>query len=174
MGATSLKLLILSSAVLFSIHLTSAFKGQEIEDFVNGKYYHDEKQLAFLFANLTKTYPNLAKVHNLGKSVEGRDLVAIEISKNVGQREKLVPMFKYIGNIHGDETVGRVMVTYLAQYLLDNYGNLPEITKLVDTTDIFLMPTMNPDGFRRGRVSYFVLAVFKYYSIFVGISTILR
>lgn len=51
-----------------------------------------------------------------------------------------------------DETVGRQMLIYLAQYLLDNYDVLPEITHLVDTTDIWLMPSMNPDGYAKSKV----------------------
>ena len=62
-------------------------------------------------------------------------------------RSHLEPMVNYIGNIHGDETVGRQLILYLAQYLLHNYGTDPRITKLVDHTEIFLMPSSNPDGF---------------------------
>ena len=58
-------------------------------------------------------------------------------------------MFKYVGNMHGDETVGRQMLIYLAHYLLQNYGRKPRITRLVDNTEIFLVPTMNPDGFSK-------------------------
>lgn len=58
-------------------------------------------------------------------------------------------MFKYVANMHGDETLGRQLLIYTAQYLLQNYGRDPRITRLVDTTEIFLMPSMNPDGFER-------------------------
>ena len=49
-------------------------------------------------------------------------MVYIKISSNVGRRSLLEPMFKYVGNMHGDETVGRQLLIYLAQYLLSNYG----------------------------------------------------
>ena len=60
-------------------------------------------------------------------------------------------MFKYVGNMHGDETIGRQLLIYLVDYLVKNYGVIPEVTKLVDTTDIYLMPSMNPDGFAKSH-----------------------
>lgn len=153
------KLLLLSVVVLLFIQYITAFTLPEIEDFLKTKpSYHSHEQLTEVFANLTEKYPKLAKIHSLGKSVNGEDLIAIEISKDVGEHKLLVPMFKYIGNMHGDETVGREMLIYLAQYLLDNYGISQEITDLVDSTDIYLMPTMNPDGFKRSRVKIFVVS----------------
>ena len=52
----------------------------------------------------------------------GRPIAYIKISANVNKRTKLEPMFKYVGNMHGDETVGRQLLIYLAHYLLQNYG----------------------------------------------------
>ena len=60
--------------------------------------------------------------------------------------------FRYVGNMHGDETVGRQLLIYLAEYLLQNYGRNNRIRKLVDNTEIYLMPSMNPDGFANAQV----------------------
>lgn len=156
MGLNDFKSCLLGLAVLVCCSsLVLAFTTPEQQDFLNEEpHYHSEEQMLDLFARLAKKYPHLARVHSLGSSLEGRDLAAIEISGYVQRRPLLMPMFKYVANMHGDETVGREMLIYLAQYLLDNYDRLPEIKNLVDTTDIFLMPSLNPDGFNRSKVRF--------------------
>lgn len=126
------------------------------EDFILPKYTHYE-ELKNLLNSLAKTYPDLAKVHSIGKSVEGRDLLVLEISENVRHRDLGEPMVKYVANMHGDEAVGRELLIYLAQYLLNNYGKDRRVSKLVNRTDIFLMPSMNPDGFEKSEVRNFLI-----------------
>ena len=58
-----------------------------------------------------------------------------------------VPMVKYSGNMHGDESVGREVIIALATHLLANYGVQERVTQLLDNTEIHLVPSMNPDGF---------------------------
>lgn len=102
MGLNDFKLCLIGLAVLVSCNLVLAFTTPEKQDFLNvTPFYHTEEQLLDTFAHLAKQYPNLAKVHSLGTSVEGRDLAVIEISNNVGRRELLKPMFKYVANMHG-------------------------------------------------------------------------
>ncbi|XP_043468801.1 carboxypeptidase D isoform X2 [Leptopilina heterotoma] len=129
---------------------TSTLRTSAIEDFIQPHYIHYD-ELKQLFQNLTIQYPDLVKIHSIGKSVENRELLAIEISKNVAQRDIGEPMVKYVANMHGDESVGRELLIYLAQYLLHNYGKDQRVTRLVDNTDIFLMPSMNPDGFEKAE-----------------------
>ncbi|XP_015592787.1 carboxypeptidase D isoform X2 [Cephus cinctus] len=144
MGPWSFLSLILTYFVVVNCYtLRSA---QPNEDFVQPHYTH-YNELKELFHNLAETYPNLARVHSVGKSVEGRDLLVLEISENVRERALGEPMVKYVSNMHGDEAVGRELLVYLSQYLLKNYGTNARVSALVNNTDIFLMPSMNPDGF---------------------------
>ncbi|XP_055606268.1 carboxypeptidase D-like [Uranotaenia lowii] len=127
----------------------------EDESFLQNPHYETNNELQDLLARMQKNHPNLVRVHAIGSSLEGRPLLAVEIRANADHpRPALVPMFKYVANMHGDETIGRELLVYLAQYLVNNYGRDPEITALVNSTDIFLMPTMNPDGFERSKEGY--------------------
>ncbi|XP_053693015.1 carboxypeptidase D [Sabethes cyaneus] len=124
----------------------------EDESFLQSPHYETNDELQDLLARLQKNHPSLVKVHNIGFSQEERPLLAIEIRPNIDRpRQLLMPMFKYVANMHGDETVGRELLIYLAQYLLNNYEHDPEIGALINSTDIFLMPSMNPDGFQRSK-----------------------
>lgn len=117
------------------------------ESFLDNPKHHSYEELTDLFRELVQKYPTLARLHSIGKSVQNRDLWVLEINSNVHNRTLLTPMFKYVANMHGDETVGRQLMIYLAQYLLLNYGKDDRVTKLVNSTDIYLMPSLNPDGF---------------------------
>ncbi|MCL4143131.1 UNVERIFIED_CONTAM: hypothetical protein GTU68_012120, partial [Idotea baltica] len=114
------------------------------------KYLHQDELLT-LFTNLTNEYPNLVQYYSIGKSVQGRDLLVLKISNNVTERALTEPMFKYVANMHGDEAVGRELLIFLAQYLTTSYLKHDRVTKLLDTTEIHLMPSMNPDGFELSR-----------------------
>lgn len=125
---------------------------KEDESFLQQPHYASQEQLEDLFAGLEKAYPNQAKVHFLGRSLEGRNLLALQISRNTRSRNLLTPPVKYIANMHGDETVGRQLLVYMAQYLLGNHERISDLGQLVNSTDIYLVPTMNPDGYALSQV----------------------
>ncbi len=81
------------------------------------------------------------------RSVQGQDLVYVKLSSHVSRRTMGEPMFKYVGNMHGDEAVGRQLLLYLAEYLANSYGRDRRVTNLLDTTEIHILPSLNPDGF---------------------------
>jgi len=119
-----------------------------------GVQYHNHERLTAFMQDMATKYPNISRVFSIGKSVQGRELWAIQISDNAGVNEA-EPEFKYIANMHGDEVVGREMCVYLIELLLTNYEKdsselSKRVTTLINTVDITIVPTMNPDGFERG------------------------
>jgi subtilisin-like proprotein convertase family protein len=65
--------------------------------------------------------------------------------------EEHEPEVAYISSMHGDEVVGKELCFNLINYLTDNYGSDVRVTNLLDTTEIWIMPSMNPDGTELGQ-----------------------
>lgn len=111
--------------------------------------YYDYAELTRRLQSLAQTYPHIAELSSVGQSVEGRELWVMRITEHPDKDSPGKPKFKYVGNMHGDETVSRQVLVYLVQHLLTKYGQDPRISELVDNTDIYIMPSMNPDGFEK-------------------------
>tara|TARA_B100000579_G_scaffold205165_1_gene167699 strand:- start:606 stop:2552 length:1947 start_codon:yes stop_codon:yes gene_type:complete len=111
--------------------------------------YHNYNELTDFLNSITSTYPNITSLESIGQSVQGRELWVLRITDNpiIDEPE---PQFKYIANMHGDETPGRELSLYLIEWLCENYNLNNRATNLVNNTDIFIMPSMNPDGFEAG------------------------
>ncbi|NUM59135.1 MAG: DUF2817 domain-containing protein [Bdellovibrionaceae bacterium] len=107
--------------------------------------YATPEQVAQRIQNAIATNPNIAKMFSIGKSVKGRDLWVVKLSKNVSFDDNR-PEFKYIANMHGDEIIGRELMVLLIEDLIANYGKDSFITDLLDKTQIYILPSMNPDG----------------------------
>lgn len=111
--------------------------------------YYNYVDLTRRLQSLAQKYPHIANLSSIGQSVEGRELWVLRITKDPDVDLPGKPKFKYIGNMHGDETVSRQVLVYLVEYLLTRYAEDARISELVNGTDIYVMPSMNPDGFER-------------------------
>ncbi|KAM5289316.1 carboxypeptidase M isoform 2-T2 [Ctenodactylus gundi] len=110
------------------------------------KYHHQEEMEAFL-KSVAQNYSSITHLHSIGRSVKGRNLWVLVVGRFPKEHKVGVPAFKYVANMHGDETVGRELLLHLIDYLVTNHGKDPEITNLINNTQIHIMPSMNPDGF---------------------------
>ena len=93
-------------------------------------------------------HPRLAKVQSIGRSAQGKPILAVKVTKNArtlpdGKR----PAVLYAGAQHAREWITPEMTRRLMHHVLDNYGSDREITRLVDTTELWFVPVLNPDGY---------------------------
>lgn len=87
--------------------------------------------------------------------MEGVPLWVLEISDKPDEKEA-EPAFKFIGNVHGDEPVGRELLILLANWLCDNHIKDPLARLIIENLHLHILPSMNPDGFalkRRGNAN---------------------
>jgi len=110
-------------------------------------YHNYERQMSFM-GELADKNPQLVKVFSIGKSVENRNIWAIRINPDIDDGEKISakPGIVFMGGHHAREHLSVELPLLLAQYLVENYGTDPTVTNLVNTRDIFLIPSVNPDG----------------------------
>ena len=113
------------------------------------QYYSIDEYHSFM-QNVANTYPSICQLVQYGTSVQGRPLYAMKISDFV-QVNEAEPEVKLIGSIHGDETVGYDMLIRTINLMCQGYGSDPRITSIVDNTELWISPMMNPDGYVIGQ-----------------------
>ncbi|XP_032594277.1 carboxypeptidase M isoform X5 [Drosophila grimshawi] len=109
--------------------------------------YHDHEELTRFLRATSARYPNLTALYSIGKSIQGRDLWVMVVSSSPYEHMVGKPDVKYVGNIHGNEPVGREMLLHLIQYFVSSYNADQYVKWLLDNTRIHILPTMNPDGY---------------------------
>ena len=114
------------------------------------KYYSYNEMFAAV-RNITSSCKEISRVYTIGKTVQGRDLVVVEFSDNPGKHEILEPEFKYVGNMHGNEVIGKELLLHLVNEICTTYKRNNTIMNLVKSTRIHILITMNPDGFMAAK-----------------------
>jgi hypothetical protein len=110
--------------------------------------YPSYQQYEALMYGFAADHPAVCRLVDLGPTnnlVRPHRLWAIVISDNPDTDED-EPEVLLTSTVHGDETSGFILMLRLTDYLTGGYGDDPEITALVDETEIWINPLANPDG----------------------------
>ncbi|MBM7491998.1 hypothetical protein JOD64_003220 [Micromonospora luteifusca] len=107
--------------------------------------YHDYAELTAVVNQVVADHPAIARKISIGSSYEGRDLMAVKISDNVGTDEA-EPEILFNSQQHAREHLTVEMAIYLLNLFTDSYGGDSRITNIVNSREIWIVPTVNPDG----------------------------
>jgi len=113
---------------------------------IDFSHYHRYQELTDILKSLAESYPNLATLHSIGKTPQGRDLWVMEITNKKTGASADKPAYWIDGNTHGGEVTGREVALKTIWHLLSNYSSDPFVTDLIDTRCGYIMPAVNPDG----------------------------
>ncbi|MGZ5425549.1 MAG: M14 family zinc carboxypeptidase, partial [Candidatus Aminicenantales bacterium] len=132
----------LAGSVLLIMLLASALPAQKPEMAVPLRFdqYYPLDQVYEALRALNKAYPQLTTLETVGKSEEGRPLMAMTVNNAKTGAALDKPALYVDGNMHGNEIQGGDISLYLLDYLLGGYGKNPEITALVDRVCIYVVP----------------------------------
>jgi carboxypeptidase T len=108
--------------------------------------YHSYQEMTDESLAIANAYPSIVSRQSIGTSYEGsRQIWALKISDNVGDDEA-EPEVLFTHNQHAREHLTVEMAMYLLNELTSQYGTDSRITNAVNTREIWIVPSMNPDG----------------------------
>jgi len=110
----------------------------------NGRF-HTYLELRNDLFRLQEMHPQIARVHDIGDTIEGRDILAIKISDNV-EFDEMEAEVLLVGCHHAREWLTLEVPYFIAQYLVEQYDTDPEIKRMVDNSEVWIVPLLNPDG----------------------------
>ncbi|NNG01984.1 MAG: zinc carboxypeptidase, partial [Desulfobacteraceae bacterium] len=110
--------------------------------------------------DIAETYPRITHLETIGYSIQERPMLAMRLTKNAddddddddcyggdGDDDDCKPQVLYVATHHAREWVATQMAMRLIKYLTANYGSDRRVTRLLRTTEIWIIPVANPDGY---------------------------
>jgi len=106
--------------------------------------YHDYYKTYEKIVDYNDNYSNLVSIFPIGESVLGKTIWCIRITNEQNTSHKYSCLIE--GCIHGSEWEAGELCLYLSEYLLINFGKNSSVTDILNATNIYIVPIVNPDG----------------------------
>ncbi len=90
---------------------------------------------------------DLIDVEVIGSSYHGQDIKSVRITNELRTRQKAKTLV--VSHHHGNEQISVEVALRFIRDMLNNYGDDDVITKAIDSQEIYVIPTINPDALDR-------------------------
>ncbi len=107
--------------------------------------YRTVDEMEAELAELAADHPDIFSLFSLGHSYLGRDIWCMKVSDNPTVDEDEGEIFVH-GNTHARELMTLEIPMYFLNRIADDYYTDPGLAALIDTHELFVVPTLNPDG----------------------------
>jgi murein tripeptide amidase MpaA len=111
-------------------------------------WFSDFKNLAAINTRLDELValrPDICSIVQAGSSIQGRPIRGIRISRHSAGTQ--VPAFLFTATLHAREWAVPMTAMWFADRLVEDDGIDARLTAIVDSSEIFIFPVMNPDGY---------------------------
>lgn len=108
--------------------------------------YHSAETLEQDLRQLADSQPDIAELHEVGRSFENRPIWALRIGERRGSTRKVC----FMGCHHAREWIAVEVPYLLADYLVQNANQNP-VTQWLTQGEIWVAPMVNPDGHEHCR-----------------------
>jgi carboxypeptidase T len=108
--------------------------------------YHTYDATVSELKSIAAAAPGLASLFSIGKTLQGRDIWALRLCPDAKDAApSKLPGALFIGEHHAREHLSNEVPLALARKLVEGRGD-PEVSKLLATRDITIIPLLNGDG----------------------------
>ncbi|KXH72113.1 MAG: hypothetical protein AM326_11295 [Candidatus Thorarchaeota archaeon SMTZ-45] len=118
-------------------------------------HYHSYEEI--VLGILTLESSGIAKVVDIGESVEGQTIWAIKISDDPNIEDEQENEILFVGLHHAREWISAEVPYYLAVKFVEEYGVNSTVKNLIDNSELWIVPVLNPDGLEYSRSQVFDL-----------------
>ncbi|MCG3254012.1 MAG: hypothetical protein KAX09_09175, partial [Candidatus Heimdallarchaeota archaeon] len=106
--------------------------------------YHNTATLLEELHNFNVIAPQLVDYEIIGTSYLGKNIYSLRITNELRTQQKAKTLV--VAHHHGREQISVEVALRFIRYLLNNFGVDSEITDFVNTQEIYILPTINPDA----------------------------
>ncbi len=164
--ASGIQLNILEEDILTNLHANfiatlPSCEDEDTEDYIvpeNFEYgsmsgYYTYAEMLEQLDSMHAQYPNLItlrdslpSVDTISTSHEGRPIWMVKVSNNAGVDED-EPEMIYTALHHAREPGSLTQTIFYLWYLLEKYGDDEQVTAILNNTELYFVPCLNPDGY---------------------------
>ena len=108
--------------------------------------YHSAETLESDLRQLAESQPEIAELHEIGRSLENRPIWALRIGERHGSEHKLL----FMGCHHAREWISVEVAYLLAEHLVTGANQAP-VRDWLQRGEIWVAPMVNPDGHEYSR-----------------------
>jgi hypothetical protein len=111
-------------------------------------WFADFKNLAAINARLDALValrPDICKIVTAGTSYQGRSIRGVRISRH--PEGTPIPAFVFTATLHAREWAVPMTAMWYADRLVEDDGTDARITAIVDSSEVYVFPVLNPDGY---------------------------